>query len=138
MKPENKQTLAEDPEAKEVSHFMSGALSLQKRTGELANQPIRGCDSRDAGEEAARKGAACCCHPGRRYEAQTARVGIEWLRKFRDPAAVASQSLGNPAVDDVEAGLATPQKRIDANIRDARPVSQRIVAACHLGGVGRR
>src|ERR1700685_1324289 len=107
MTPANKPPLAEDPDAK-VHPFMFRLDLLQNDLVRYANQPIAVVIGRTL--EAATEGAALLSP---RYDVQPARVGLDAGESFVPPAV----GVGNPSEvrrGDVEAGLATASKRIDA------------------------
>ena len=103
----NKPPLAEDPDAK-TNPFMFRLDLLQNDQVRYANQSIAVVIAETL--EAATEGAALLSP---RYEVLPARVGLDAGESFV-PAAV---GVGNPSEmrrGDVEAGLATASKRIDA------------------------
>jgi xanthine dehydrogenase YagR molybdenum-binding subunit len=107
MTPANRPPLAEDPDAK-VHPFMFRMELLQNDQVRYANQAIAVVIAETL--EAATEGAALLAP---RYEAQPARVGLDAGESFV-PATV---GVGNPSQmhrGDVEAGLASASKRIDA------------------------
>src|SRR5450631_27487 len=107
MTPANRPSLAEDPDAK-TNPFMFRLDLLQNDQVRYANQSIAVVIAETL--EAATEGAALLSP---RYEVLPARVGLDAGESFV-PAAV---GVGNPSEmrrGDVEAGLATASKRIDA------------------------
>ena len=107
MTPANRPALAEDPDAK-TNPFMFRLDLLQNDRVRYANQPIAVVIARTL--EAATEGAALLSP---RYEVLPARVGLDAGESFV-PSAV---GVGNPSEmrrGDVEAGLASASKRIDA------------------------
>jgi xanthine dehydrogenase YagR molybdenum-binding subunit len=107
MTPVNRPALAEDPDAK-TNPFMFRLDLLQNDRVRYANQPIAVVIGKTL--EAATEGAALLSP---RYEALPARVGLDAGESFV-PSAV---GVGNPSEmrrGDVEAGLASASKRIDA------------------------
>jgi xanthine dehydrogenase YagR molybdenum-binding subunit len=103
----NKPPLAADPDAK-TNPFMFRLDLLQNDLVRYANQPIAVVIGRTL--EAATEGAALLSP---RYDVQPARVGLDAGESFVPPAV----GVGNPSEvrrGDVEAGLATASKRIDA------------------------
>src|SRR5450631_2813044 len=107
MTPANRPALAEDPDAK-TNPFMFRLDLLQNDQVRYANQSIAVVIAETL--EAATEGAALLSP---RYEVLPARVGLDAGESFV-PAAV---GVGNPSEmrrGDVEAGLATASKRIDA------------------------
>jgi xanthine dehydrogenase YagR molybdenum-binding subunit len=107
MTPAHKPPLAEDPDAK-TNPFMFRMELLQNDAVRYANQPIAVVIAQTL--EAATEGAALLAP---RYEEQPARVGLDADKSFVPPAV----GVGHPAVvehGDVEAGLATAAKAIDA------------------------
>jgi xanthine dehydrogenase YagR molybdenum-binding subunit len=107
MTPANRPPLAEDPDAK-VHPFMFRMELLQNDQVRYANQAIAVVIAETL--EAATEGAALLAP---RYEAQPARVGLDAGESFVPPTV----GVGNPSQmhrGDVEAGLASASKRIDA------------------------
>jgi xanthine dehydrogenase YagR molybdenum-binding subunit len=107
MTPVNRPALAEDPDAK-TNPFMFRLDLLQNDRVRYANQPIAVVIGETL--EAATEGAALLSP---RYEALPVRVGLDAGESFV-PSAV---GVGNPSEmrrGDVEAGLASASKRIDA------------------------
>src|SRR6202163_45829 len=107
MTPANRPALAEDPDAK-TNPFMFRLDLLQNDQVRYANQSIAVVIAETL--EAATEGAALLSP---RYQAQPARVGLDAGESFVPPAI----GIGNPSEvrrGDVEAGLATASKRIDA------------------------
>jgi xanthine dehydrogenase YagR molybdenum-binding subunit len=107
MTPANRPPLAEDPDAK-TNPFMFRLDLLQNDQVRYANQPIAVVIAKTL--EAATEGAALLSP---RYEALPARVGLDAGESFVPPAI----GIGNPSEvrhGNVEAGLATASKRIDA------------------------
>jgi len=107
MTPANRPRLAEDPDAK-LHPFMFRLELLQNDEVRYANQVIAVVIAQTL--EAATEGAALLAP---KYETQPARVGLDASESFV-PAAV---GVGNPSAmhrGDVEAGLATAARRIDA------------------------
>src|SRR5882672_934917 len=107
MTPANRPPLAEDPDAK-TNPFMFRLDLLQSDEVRYANQSIAVVIAETL--EAATEGAALLSP---RYEVLPARVGLDSSESFVPPAV----GVGNPAElrrGDVEAGLATASKRIDA------------------------
>ncbi len=107
MTPAHKPPLAEDPDAK-TNPFMFRMELLQNDAVRYANQPIAVVIAETL--EAATEGAALLAPT---YELQSARVGLDANESFVPPAV----GVGHPAVierGDVEAGLASASKRIDA------------------------
>src|ERR1700681_1723453 len=107
MTPANRPPLAEDPDAK-TNPFMFRLDLLQNDQVRYANQSIAVVIAQTL--EAATEGAALLSP---RYEALPARVGLDAGISFVPPAI----GIGNPPQvrhGDVEAGLATASKRIDA------------------------
>lgn len=107
MTPANRPALTEDPDAK-TNPFMFRLDLLQNDRVRYANQPIAVVIAQTL--EAATEGAALLSP---RYEVLPARVGLDAGESFV-PAAV---GVGNPSEikrGDVEAGLASASKRIDA------------------------
>jgi xanthine dehydrogenase YagR molybdenum-binding subunit len=107
MTPGNRPPLAEDPDAK-TNPFMFRLDLLQSDEVRNANQSIAVVIAETL--EAATEGAALLSP---RYEVLPARVGLDSSESFVPPAV----GVGNPAElrrGDVEAGLATASKRIDA------------------------
>src|SRR5258707_2196876 len=104
----NRPPLAEDPDAK-TNPFMFRMELLQNDNVRYANQPIAVVIAETL--EAATEGAALLSP---RYEVLPARVGLDGGERFVPPAV----GIGNPAAierGDVEAGLASASKRIEAN-----------------------
>src|SRR5258708_4364997 len=107
MTPANKPALAEDPDAK-TNPFMFRLDLLQNDQVRYANQSIAVVIAETL--EAATEGAALLSP---RYQAQPARVGLDAGESFVPPAV----GVGNPSelrCGDVEIGLATALRRIDA------------------------
>src|ERR1700676_3319495 len=107
MTPANRPPLAEDPDAK-TNPFMFRLDLLQNDQVRYANQSIAVVIAETL--EAATEGAALLSP---RYQALPARVGLDAGESFVPPAI----GIGNPSEvrhGDVEAGLATASKRIDA------------------------
>src|ERR1700732_72147 len=107
MTPANRPALAEDPDAK-TNPFMFRLDLLQNDQVRYANQSIAVVIAETL--EAATEGAALLSP---RYQALPARVGLDAGESFVPPAV----GIGNPSevrLGDVEAGLATASKRIDA------------------------
>src|ERR1700730_17661758 len=107
MTPANRPALAEDPDAK-TNPFMFRLDLLQNDQVRYANQPIAVVIAETL--ETATEGAAPLSP---RYEVLPARVGLDAGESFV-PSAV---GVGNPAEirrGDVEAGLATASRRVDA------------------------
>jgi xanthine dehydrogenase YagR molybdenum-binding subunit len=107
MTPAHKPPLAEDPDAK-TNPFMFRMELLQNDAVRYANQPIAVVIAETL--EAATEGAALLAPT---YEIQPARVGLDSNDSFVPPAV----GVGHPAVierGDVEAGLASASKRIEA------------------------
>jgi xanthine dehydrogenase YagR molybdenum-binding subunit len=107
MTPANRPALAEDPDAK-TNPFMFRLDLLQNDQVRYANQPIAVVVGQTL--EAATEGAALL---SARYETRPARVGLDAGESFVPPAV----GVGNPSEmrrGDVEAGLASASKRIDA------------------------
>lgn len=103
----NKPPLAEDPDAK-TNPFMFRLDLLQNDRVRYANQPIAVVIAETL--EAATEGAALLSP---RYETQPPRIGLDAGESFVPPAV----GVGSPAKvqrGDVEAGLATASRRIDA------------------------
>jgi xanthine dehydrogenase YagR molybdenum-binding subunit len=103
----NRPPLAEDPDAK-TNPFMFRLDVLQNDLVRYANQPIAVVIAETL--EAATEGAALLSP---QYDAQPARVGLDAGESFVPPAV----GVGNPSElrrGDVEAGLATASRRIDA------------------------
>jgi xanthine dehydrogenase YagR molybdenum-binding subunit len=103
----NRPALAEDPDAK-TNPFMFRLDVLQNDLVRYANQPIAVVIARTL--EAATEGAALLSP---KYEVLPARTGLDAGESFVPPAV----GVGNPSEmrrGDVEAGLATASKRIDA------------------------
>src|SRR5450755_4056509 len=107
MTPANRPALAEDPDAK-TNPFMFRLDLLQNDQVRYANQSIAVVIAETL--EAATEGAALLAP---KYDALPARIGLDAGESFV-PSAV---GIGNPSEirrGDVEAGLATASKRIDA------------------------
>ena len=107
MTPANRPPLAEDPDAK-TNPFMFRLDLLQNDLVRYANQPIAVVIAETL--EAATEGAALLSP---RYQVLPVRVGLDAGESFVPPAV----GIGNPSEvrrGDVEAGLATASKRIDA------------------------
>jgi xanthine dehydrogenase YagR molybdenum-binding subunit len=107
MTPANRPPLAEDPDAK-TNPFMFRLDLLQNDQVRYANQPIAVVIAETL--EAATEGAALLSP---RYDAQPARVGLDAGESFV-PSAI---GIGNPSEvrrGDVELGLGTASRRIDA------------------------
>lgn len=107
MTPANRPPLAEDPDAK-TNPFMFRLELLQNDEVRYANQSIAVVIAETL--EAATEGAALLSP---RYDVLPARVGLDANESFVPPAV----GIGNPAEiqrGDVEAGLATASKRIEA------------------------
>jgi xanthine dehydrogenase YagR molybdenum-binding subunit len=107
MTPANRPPLAEDPDAK-TNPFMFRLDVLQTDLVRYANQPVAVVIAETL--EAATEGAALLSP---QYEAQPARVGLDAGESFVPPAV----GVGSPSElgrGDVEAGLATASRRIDA------------------------
>jgi xanthine dehydrogenase YagR molybdenum-binding subunit len=107
MTPANRPPLAEDPDAK-TNPFMFRLDLLQNDLMRYANQPIAVVIAETL--EAATEGAALLSP---RYQVLPVRVGLDAGESFVPPAI----GIGNPSEvrrGDVEAGLATASKRIDA------------------------
>jgi xanthine dehydrogenase YagR molybdenum-binding subunit len=107
MTPANRPPLAEDPDAK-TNPFMFRLDVLQNDQVRYANQPIAVVIAETL--EAATEGAALLSP---RYDELSARVGLDAGESFVPPTV----GLFNPSEvrhGDVEAGLATASKRIDA------------------------
>ena len=103
----NRPPLAEDPDAK-TNPFMFRMELLQNDNVRYANQPIAVVIAETL--EAATEGAALLSP---QYEVLPARVGLDGGERFVPPAV----GIGNPAAierGDVEAGLASASKRIEA------------------------
>jgi xanthine dehydrogenase YagR molybdenum-binding subunit len=103
----NRPALAEDPDAK-TNPFMFRLDVLQNDLVRYANQPIAVVIAKTL--EAATEGAALLSP---KYEVLAARTGLDAGESFVPPAV----GVGNPSEirrGDVEAGLATASKRIDA------------------------
>jgi xanthine dehydrogenase YagR molybdenum-binding subunit len=103
----NRPPLAEDPDAK-TNPFMFRMELLQNDNVRYANQPIAVVIAETL--EAATGGAALLSP---QYEVLPARVGLDGGERFVPPAV----GIGNPAAierGDVEAGLASASKRIEA------------------------
>ena len=112
MTPLNRPKLAEDPDAK-TNPFMFRLDVLQNDQVRYANQPIAVVIAQTL--EAATEGAALLAP---RYDAQTPRVGLDAGESFVPPVV----GIGNPAEiqrGDVEAGLASATRRIDATYETA-------------------
>jgi xanthine dehydrogenase YagR molybdenum-binding subunit len=106
MTPANRPALAEDPDAK-TNPFMFRLDLLQNDKVRYANQSIAVVIAETL--EAATEGAALLSP---QYEVLPARVGLDAGESFVPPAV----GVGNPSEmkrGDVEAGLATAQRRID-------------------------
>ncbi|OJY78373.1 MAG: dehydrogenase [Rhodospirillales bacterium 70-18] len=107
MTPANRPALALDPDAK-LHPFMFRLDLLQSDAVRYANQPIAVVIAETL--EAATEGAALLAP---RYEALPARVGLDAGESFVPPVV----GVGHPAeqlVGDVEAGLASAARRVDA------------------------
>jgi len=107
MTPAHKPPLAEDPDAK-TNPFMFRMELLQNDAVRYANQPIAVVIAETL--EAATEAAALLAPT---YEIEPARVGLDSNDSFVPPAV----GVGHPAVierGDVEAGLASASKRIEA------------------------
>jgi xanthine dehydrogenase YagR molybdenum-binding subunit len=107
MTPANRPPLAEDPDAK-TNPFMFRLDLLQNDGVRYPNQPIAVVIAETL--EAATEGAALLSP---RYQELPARVGLDAGESFVPPAV----GIGNPSEvqrGDVEAGLASASKRIDA------------------------
>jgi xanthine dehydrogenase YagR molybdenum-binding subunit len=107
MTPANRPPLADDPDAK-TNPFMFRLELLQNDQVRYANQPIAVVVAETL--EAATEGAALLSP---QYETQPARIGLDSNESFVPPAV----GVGNPAEmrrGDVEAGLATASRRVDA------------------------
>jgi xanthine dehydrogenase YagR molybdenum-binding subunit len=107
MTPAHKPPLAEDPDAK-TNPFMFRMELLQNDAVRYANQPIAVVIAETL--EAATEGAALLAPA---YQIQPARVGLDSNESFVPPAV----GVGHPSVierGDVEAGLASASKRIEA------------------------
>ena len=107
MTPTHKPRLAEDPDAK-TNPFMFRMELLQDDRVRYANQAIAVVIAETL--EAATEGATLLAP---KYETLPARVGLDAGKSFAPPAV----GVGNPAVvahGDVEAGLASAAKTIDA------------------------
>src|ERR1700731_64536 len=103
----NRPPLAEDPDAK-TNPFMFRMELLQNDNVRYANQPIAVVIAETL--EAATEGAALLSP---QYEVLPARVGLDGGERFVPPAV----GIGSPAAierGDVEAGLASASKRIEA------------------------
>lgn len=103
----NRPALAEDPDAK-TNPFMFRLDLLQNDQVRYANQPIAVVIAETL--EAATEGAALLAP---RYDVLPARIGLDSGESFVPPVV----GVGNPSEmrrGDVEAGLATASKRIDA------------------------
>ncbi len=103
----NRPALAEDPDAK-TNPFMFRLDLLQNDQVRYANQPIAVVIAETL--EAATEGAALLSP---RYDVLPARIGLDSGESFVPPVV----GVGNPSEmrrGDVEAGLATASKRIDA------------------------
>jgi xanthine dehydrogenase YagR molybdenum-binding subunit len=112
MTPANRPPLAADPDAK-TNPFMFRMELLQNDQVRYANQAIAVVIAETL--EAATEGAALLSP---QYEVLPARVGLDAGESFVPPAV----GIGNPAVmrrGDVEAGLATAAKRIEATYETA-------------------
>src|SRR5205823_7863931 len=107
MTPANRPPLAEDPDAK-TNPFMFRLDVLQNDRVRYANQPIAVVIAETL--EAATEGAALLSP---RYETRPPRIGLDAGESFVPPAV----GVGSPAKlqrGNVEAGLATAARRIDA------------------------
>jgi xanthine dehydrogenase YagR molybdenum-binding subunit len=107
MTPANKPPLAQDPDAK-TNPFMFRLDLLQNDRVRYANQPIAVVIAETL--EQATEGAALLAP---RYETQPPRIGLNAGESFVPPAV----GVGSPPKaqrGDVEAGLATASRRIDA------------------------
>src|SRR6201986_3187892 len=107
MTPQNRPTLAEDPDAK-TNPFMFRLDLLQNESVRYANQPIAVVIAETL--EAATEGAALLAP---RYEEEPARAGLDAGESFVPPAV----GIGNPAVvahGDVEGALKGAAHTIDA------------------------
>jgi xanthine dehydrogenase YagR molybdenum-binding subunit len=112
MTPANKPTLAQDPDEK-TNPFMFRLDLLQSDRVRYAHQPIAVVIAETL--EAATEGAALLSP---RYETKPTRVGLDAAESFVPPGV----GIGNPAEvqrGDVEAGLATASKRIQATYETA-------------------
>jgi xanthine dehydrogenase YagR molybdenum-binding subunit len=112
MTPANRPPLAEDPDAK-TNPFMFRLDLLQNDRVRYASQPIAVVIAQTL--EAATEGAALLSP---RYEVLPARVGLYAGESFVPPAV----GVGNPSEikrGDVEAGLASASRRIDATYETA-------------------
>ena len=112
MTPANRPALAEDPDAK-TNPFMFRLDLLQNDQVRYANQSIAVVIAETL--EAATEGAALLSP---RYETLPARVGLDAAESFVPPAV----GIGNPSEmrrGDVDAGLASATKRIDATYETA-------------------
>jgi xanthine dehydrogenase YagR molybdenum-binding subunit len=112
MTPANKPALAQDPDEK-TNPFMFRLDLLQNDRVRYANQPIAVVIA--ATLEAATEGAALLSP---RYHAEPPRVGLDAAESFVPPVV----GPGHPATahrGDVEAGLATASKRIEATYQTA-------------------
>jgi xanthine dehydrogenase YagR molybdenum-binding subunit len=107
MTPANRPALAQDPDEK-TNPFMFRLDLLQSDRVRYANQPIAVVIAETL--EAATEGASMLAP---RYETDPVRIGLDGAESFIPPAV----GIGNPSEEhrgDVEAGLATASKQIEA------------------------
>ena len=132
MTPANAPQLARHPD-QTGEPFIYKLDLLQDDRVRYANQPIAVviAETLEAATEGAALLRAVLC------SAEPARVGLDAAERFV-PASVGVGEPPDAGKGDVAAGLAAADKRIEADLRDRRAISQRHGTACGRRAVGRR